>query len=124
MRASLVSQQTAMISQIRGFLFERGIAVGQGLCFLRQQLPETVHTEVPTTDIAAVFCNREPTIDRHLPCVPVAAGGSSESITPPRRSCRTKPLALRAKDRYLIRLNLEFSHFDSYCTWPKQMSLV
>ena len=29
-----------MINQIRGFLLERGIAVRQGLRFLRQQLPE------------------------------------------------------------------------------------
>jgi transposase len=29
-----------VINQIRGFLLERGIAVRQGLRFLRQQLPE------------------------------------------------------------------------------------
>jgi transposase len=39
-RSRLVGQRTALINQIRGFLLERGIAVRQGLRFLRQQLPE------------------------------------------------------------------------------------
>ena len=39
-RTRLVGQRTAVINQIRGFLLERGIAVRQGLRFLRQQLPE------------------------------------------------------------------------------------
>src|ERR1700746_598654 len=38
-RSRLVGQRTAVINQIRGFL-ERGIAIRQGLRFLRQQLPE------------------------------------------------------------------------------------
>ena len=33
-----------MINQIRGFLLEHGIAVRQGLRFLRQQLPEILAT--------------------------------------------------------------------------------
>ena len=40
MRSRLVGQRTALINQIRGFLLERGIAVRQGLRFLRQQLPK------------------------------------------------------------------------------------
>src|SRR6201984_3575690 len=39
-RSRLVSQRTAVINQIRGFLLERGIIVRQGLRFLRQQLPD------------------------------------------------------------------------------------
>ena len=39
-RSRLVGQRTAVINQIRSFLLERGIAVRQGLRFLRQQLPE------------------------------------------------------------------------------------
>ena len=39
MRSRLVGQRTAVINQIRGFLLEHGIAVRQGLRFLRQQLP-------------------------------------------------------------------------------------
>src|SRR6478752_3096936 len=39
-RSRLVGQRTAVINQIRGFLLARGIAVRQGLRFLRQQLPE------------------------------------------------------------------------------------
>src|SRR5467141_5039470 len=39
-RSLLVRQRTAVINQIRGFLLEHGIAVRQGLRFLRQQLPD------------------------------------------------------------------------------------
>jgi transposase len=39
-RSRLISDRTAVINQIRGFLLERGIPVRQGLRFLRQQLPE------------------------------------------------------------------------------------
>ena len=39
-RSRLVSQRTAVINQIRGFLLERGIIVRRGLRFLRQLLPD------------------------------------------------------------------------------------
>jgi transposase len=39
-RERLVSQRTAIINQIRAFLLERGIAVRQGLRFLRAELSE------------------------------------------------------------------------------------
>ena len=39
MRERLVSQRTGIINQIRAFLLERGIAVRQGLRFLRADLP-------------------------------------------------------------------------------------
>src|ERR1700756_4058962 len=38
-RERLVGQRTAIINQIRAFLLERGIAVRQGLHFLRAELP-------------------------------------------------------------------------------------
>ena len=38
-RERLVSQRTGLINQIRAFLLERGIAVRQGLRFLRAELP-------------------------------------------------------------------------------------
>jgi transposase len=38
-REPLVSQRTGIINQIRAFLLERGIAVRQGLRFLRSELP-------------------------------------------------------------------------------------
>jgi transposase len=38
-RQRLVSQRTGIINQIRAFLLERGIAVRQGLRFLRTELP-------------------------------------------------------------------------------------
>lgn len=39
-RERLVSQRTGIINQIRAFLLERGIAVRQGLRFLRSELPD------------------------------------------------------------------------------------
>src|SRR5437867_3021419 len=39
-RERLVSQRTGIINQIRAFLLERGIAVRQGLRFLRAELPQ------------------------------------------------------------------------------------
>jgi transposase len=41
-RSRLISQRTGAINQIRAFLLERGIAVRQGLRFLRQVLPEVL----------------------------------------------------------------------------------
>jgi transposase len=38
-RERLVSQRTHIINQLRAFLLERGIAVRQGLRFLRAELP-------------------------------------------------------------------------------------
>lgn len=38
-RERLVGQRTAIVNQIRGFLLERGVAVRQGLRFLRTELP-------------------------------------------------------------------------------------
>jgi transposase len=38
-RERLVSQRTGIINQIRAFLLERGVAVRQGLRFLRTELP-------------------------------------------------------------------------------------
>src|SRR5262244_772584 len=43
-RERLVSQRTAIINQIRAFLLERGIAVRQGLRFLRAELPGVLAT--------------------------------------------------------------------------------
>jgi transposase len=46
-RARPVSQRTGIINQIRAFLLERGIAVRQGLRFLRAQLPEVLESNFP-----------------------------------------------------------------------------
>ena len=43
-RERLVSQRTGIINQIRAFLLERGIAVRQGLRFLRAELPGVLAT--------------------------------------------------------------------------------
>src|SRR6516162_4050502 len=42
LRERLVSQRTGIINQIRAFLLERGVAVRQGLRFLRAELPEVL----------------------------------------------------------------------------------
>src|SRR4030095_2333240 len=43
-RERLVSQRTGIINQIRAFLLERGIAVRQGIGFLRTELPSILAT--------------------------------------------------------------------------------
>lgn len=43
-RERLVSQRTGIINQIRAFLLERGIAVRQGIRFLRVELPRVLAT--------------------------------------------------------------------------------
>src|SRR5690348_820687 len=43
-RERLVSQRTGVINQIRAFLLERGVAVRQGLRFLRAELPTILAT--------------------------------------------------------------------------------
>jgi transposase len=43
-RERLVSQRTGIINQIRAFLLERGVAVRQGLRFLRAELPAVLAT--------------------------------------------------------------------------------
>src|ERR1700684_1895519 len=43
-RSRLISDRTAVINQTRSFLLERGIAVRQGLRFLRHQLPDILAT--------------------------------------------------------------------------------
>jgi transposase len=44
-RQRLVSQRTGIINQIRAFLLERGVAVRQGLRFLRAELPGILATQ-------------------------------------------------------------------------------
>src|SRR2546422_7577068 len=43
-RDRLVSQRTGIINQIRAFLLERGVAVRQGLRFVRAELPQILAT--------------------------------------------------------------------------------
>jgi transposase len=44
-RERLVSQRTGIINQIRAFLLERGVAVRQGLRFLRARGRPLIHRE-------------------------------------------------------------------------------
>jgi len=56
-RARLVSQRTGIINQIRAFMLERGIAVRQGLRFLRAELPGILasNTEVLSPRMVSVI---------------------------------------------------------------------
>jgi transposase len=58
-RSRLVSERTAVINQIRGFLLERGIVVRQGLRFLRQQLPDILakRTDVLSPRMARIVAD-------------------------------------------------------------------
>src|SRR5580698_5467836 len=47
-RERLVSQRTGIINQIRSFMLERGIAVRQGIGFLRTELPTILATRTDT----------------------------------------------------------------------------
>jgi transposase len=55
-RERLVSQRTGIINQIRAFMLERGIAVRQGIGFLRTELPTILATRTdalsPRTHVA------------------------------------------------------------------------
>ena len=57
-RERLVSQRTGITNQIRAFLLERGIAVRQGLRFLRAQLPEVLGKR---TDVRSAAARCSPT---------------------------------------------------------------
>ena len=77
-RERLVSQRTGIINQIRAFMLERGIAVRQGIGFLRTELPTSLR--------------RAPMPCRHACCVSsrswqaTGAGWISASMAYPARS--------------------------------------
>ena len=50
-RDRLVGQRTGIINQIRAFLLERGIAVRQGLHFLRAELPPILAKRSPACPV-------------------------------------------------------------------------
>jgi len=50
----LVSQRTGIINQIRAFLLERGVAVRQGLRFLRAELPRILATPCDALSLRTV----------------------------------------------------------------------
>jgi len=66
-RERLVSQRTGIINQIRAFLLERGIAVRQGLRFLRAELPGILATRTDVLSPRMVRIIEELAADwRHL----------------------------------------------------------
>ena len=71
LRSRLVSERTAVINQIRGFLLERGIIVRQGLRFLRQALPDAASDAHWRFGLFALKEFR----DKHVPFPPVHSSG-------------------------------------------------
>jgi transposase len=64
-RARLISQRTGIINQIRAFLLERGVAVRQGLRFLRIELPNILATRTDVLSPRMVRVIEELTGDWH-----------------------------------------------------------
>jgi hypothetical protein len=85
-RQRLVSQRTVIINQIRAFLLERGIAVRQGLHFLRAELPSIL---AKRTD---VLSPRMLHVIEDLP----ATGGASMSAS---KACRPRSPGWSSKIR-------------------------
>ncbi len=57
-RERLVSQRTGIINQIRAFMLERGIAVRQGIGFLRTELPTILATRTDARRHACCVSSR------------------------------------------------------------------
>jgi transposase len=57
-RERLVSQRTGIINQIRAFMLERGIAVRQGIGFLRTELPTILATRSDALSPACCVSSR------------------------------------------------------------------
>ena len=57
-RERLVSQRTGIINQIRAFMLERGIAVRQGIGFLRKELPTILATRTDASRRACCASSR------------------------------------------------------------------
>src|SRR5262245_58319110 len=81
-RERLVSQRTSIINQIRAFLWERAVAVRQGLRFLRAELPDILAAPCDALsprmlriieDLAGDW--RRFARSKHLPCKTRAASG-------------------------------------------------
>jgi transposase len=75
-RERLVSQRKGIINQIRAFMLERGIAVRQGIGFLRKELPTILATRIDALS------------PRMLRIIEELAGDSHESQVHERRDAR------------------------------------
>ncbi len=56
----LVSQRTGILNQIRAFLLERGVAVRQGVGFLRAELPRILATPPDVLSPCSSYSEEEP----------------------------------------------------------------
>src|SRR5262245_4199652 len=70
-RERLVSQRTGIINQIRAFLLERGIAVRQGLRFLRAELPRILAPPRDALSLRMVHVIEDLAGDRSRPDKPM-----------------------------------------------------
>jgi transposase len=88
-RSRLISERTAIINQIRGFLLEHGIPVRQGLRFLRQQLPEILAKRVDVLSPRMIRILEDLSVDwRHLDERIDAVTAEIEQLAHNTESCR------------------------------------
>ena len=86
-RERLVSQRTGIINQIRAFMLERGIAVRQGVRFLRAELPIILASR---TDVCLRACCASSKIS------PATGGASKSASRTSRARSRRLPDRIRA----------------------------
>ena len=87
-RERLVSQRTGIINQIRAFLLERGIAVRQGLRFLRSELPVILATRSDVLSPRMVHLVEDLAGDwHHLDARIEALSGEIEALARQDQSC-------------------------------------
>ena len=138
-RSRLVGQRTAVINQIRGFLLERGIAVRQGLRFLRQQLPEILAKRIDVLsprmirmveDLSGDWRHLDERIEQVTEAIGVLARASESCRHLPahrkcdgRGHCQWSCLFQRTRLCRLARLGAEADvHRRSDDPWPHQQA--
>ncbi|RZN33498.1 IS110 family transposase [Bradyrhizobium sp. Leo121] len=87
-RERLVSQRTGIINQIRAFLLERGVAVRQGLRFLRSELPGILATRTDVLSPRIVRILEDLSADwRHLDARIEGLSGEIETLAHQDQHC-------------------------------------
>ena len=113
-RERLVSQRTGIINQIRAFMLERGIAVRQGIGFLRTELPTILAMRADSSG------HRDPCANHDLRSS-VACWRRPESGWHRLQSLRRQPDRMRCKPRRRARTRGEKSlpHGSAHCGHAK-----
>lgn len=121
-RERLVSQRTGFINQIRAFMLERGIAVRQGIGFLRTELPTILATRTDALsprmlrvieELAGDWRRLDPRIDG---LATASASGSRRRSAGSRRSPSRRPTSVTLISR--TGLCLRCQHLKSWCGCP------